>query len=176
MCVYLISSNGHCYHLPLQMKTTSFPYFRCYVSMFWRCLPSLSPLMYWKNVKRIAGQLYGILVRIRNTDSHSLQHCIWWLWSCVPSSSPLIYWKCIKMTVAKTISLVRGQLHLLRGRTALRLGVMMVFINEMLLMMAGDVDPNPGPGEGGERERERDQWQVHVLGKICINNMCMWHK
>ena len=40
------------------------------------------------------------------------------------------------------------QLSSLRGRTTLRLGVMVVFVNQLLLMMAGDVEPNPGPGEG----------------------------
>ena len=31
----------------------------------------------------------------------------------------------------------------------MRLGVLFVLVIQMLLMMAGDVEPNPGPGEGG---------------------------
>ena len=60
-----------------------------------------------------------------------------------------MYWKSAKRTVAEAVMSAQDQLSSLRGRTALRLGVMMIFINQMLLMMAGDVERNPGPGEGG---------------------------
>ena len=68
----------------------------------------------------------------------------------------------MKKTGAETVSSVHCQLCSLGGRTTLRLGVMIVFITQMLLMIAGDVEPNPGPGEreewkseGGGEERER---------------------
>ena len=61
----------------------------------------------------------------------------------------------MKKRVAEAMMWAQDQLCSLKGRTALRLGVTMVFINQMLLMMAGDVEPNPGPGEREERERER---------------------
>ena len=54
----------------------------------------------------------------------------------------------MKKRVAEAMTWAQDQLCSLRGRTALRLGVLVVFINQMLLMMAGDVEPNPGPGEG----------------------------
>ena len=58
--------------------------------------------------------------------------------------------------MAETGSLAYDAVCFLRGRTALRLGVGVIFVNQMLLMMAGDVERNPGPGKGGGvRERER---------------------
>ena len=59
----------------------------------------------------------------------------------------------MKRRVAEAMTWAQDQLCSLRGRTALRLGVLVVFINQMLLMMAGDVEPNPGPGEGGGEEK-----------------------
>ena len=59
----------------------------------------------------------------------------------------------MKNRVTEAMTWTQDQLCSLRGRTGLRLGIMMVFVNEMLLMMAGDVEPNPGPGEGKEEER-----------------------
>ena len=55
--------------------------------------------------------------------------------------------------MAEAMTWTYDKLCSLRGRTTLRLGILVVFVNEMLLMMAGDVEPNPGPGEGEERER-----------------------
>lgn len=52
---------------------------------------------------------------------------------------------------------VQNHLCSLKGRTVLRLGVKTVFVNQMLLMIAGDVEPNPGPGKGNRlwsRERK----------------------
>jgi len=54
----------------------------------------------------------------------------------------------VKKEVAEVIRWAQDQLCSLRGRTALRLGVLAIFVNEMLLMIAGDVERNPGPGEG----------------------------
>ena len=58
--------------------------------------------------------------------------------------------------MAEIGSLAYDAVCFLRGRTALRLGVGVIFVNQMLLMMAGDVERNPGPGKGGVRERERE--------------------
>ena len=55
----------------------------------------------------------------------------------------------MKKRVADATTWAQDQLCSLRGRTALRLGVLVVYVNQMLLMMAGDVEPNPGPGEEG---------------------------
>ena len=54
----------------------------------------------------------------------------------------------MKKRVAGAMTWTKDQLCSLRGRTALRLGVLVVFVNQMLLMIAGDVESNPGPGEG----------------------------
>lgn len=48
----------------------------------------------------------------------------------------------------------QDQLFTLRQRTPRKLGVMIVFVIQMLLMLAGDVEPNPGPGKGGDTERK----------------------
>ena len=58
--------------------------------------------------------------------------------------------------MAEIGSLAYDAVCFLRRRTALRLGVGIIFVNQMLLMMAGDVERNPGPGKGGVRERERE--------------------
>ena len=58
----------------------------------------------------------------------------------------------MKKRVEEAMTWAQDQLRSLRGRTAMRLGVLVVFINQMLLMMAGDVEPNPGPGEGEGRD------------------------
>ena len=60
----------------------------------------------------------------------------------------------MKKKVAEVIRWAQDQLCSLRGRTAVRLGVLAVFVNEMLLMIAGDVERNPGPGEGEEWRRD----------------------
>ena len=52
----------------------------------------------------------------------------------------------MKKRVTDSMSSIDDLLCSLRGRTILRLGVMIVFVTQMLLMMAGDVEPNPGPG------------------------------
>ena len=82
------------------------------------------------------------------TKSLSLRHCVPLLWSCLSFSSSLALWKCVKKRVADAMMWAQDQLCFLRGRTALRFGTLLVFVNQMLLMMAGDVEPNPGPGEG----------------------------
>ena len=46
-----------------------------------------------------------------------------------------------------SVASAKAVLLCLSGRTVLRVVVMIVFVTQMLLMMAGDVEPNPGPGE-----------------------------
>ena len=60
----------------------------------------------------------------------------------------------MKKKVAEVIRWAQDQLCSLRRRTALRLGVLAVFVNEILLMIAGDVERNPGPGEGEEWRKD----------------------
>lgn len=74
----------------------------------------------------------------------AFQHTTSLVWSCLSSSSSLTNWKYIQRTVSSALD----HLCFLRKSTILRLGVIMVFVIQMLLMMAGDVEPNPGPGEG----------------------------
>ena len=83
------------------------------------------------------------------TKSLYLRRCVPLLWNCLSSSSSLAFWKRVKKRVAEAVTWAQDQLCFLRG-TTLRLGILMVFVNQMLLMMAGDVEPNPGPGEGEE--------------------------
>ena len=72
-------------------------------------------------------------------------------------SASLVCRKCREKTVAESVASAKAVLLCLSGRTALRVVMMIVFVTQMLLMMAGDVEPNPGPGEwegggGGEGE------------------------
>ena len=47
-----------------------------------------------------------------------------------------------------------------RVRPVLRVVTMTVFVNEMLLMIAGDVERNPGPGKGWcTGSTARRQWR-----------------
>ena len=52
-------------------------------------------------------------------------------------------------TVAENVASAKAVLLCRSGRTALRVVVMIVFVTQMLLMMAGDVESNPCPGEMG---------------------------
>ena len=65
----------------------------------------------------------------------------------VHSSASLVYRKCSKKTVAESVASLMSLLVSVRVRTGLRVVMMIVFVNQMLLMRAGDVEPNPGPGE-----------------------------
>ena len=64
-------------------------------------------------------------------------------------SSSLVYRKCSKKTVTESVASLLSLLSSVSGRTGLRVVMMTVFVNQMLLMRAGDVERNPGPGEGG---------------------------
>ena len=43
----------------------------------------------------------------------------------------------------------------------------MVFVNQMLLMMAGDGEPNPGPGEGGVDGGTLGRWGEGTKLSLC---------
>ena len=58
-----------------------------------------------------------------------------------------MYRKCSKKTVKKVVGPLVSLLFSNRVRPVLRVVTMTVFVNEMLLMIAGDVERNPGPGE-----------------------------
>ena len=59
----------------------------------------------------------------------------------------LVYRKCSKKTVEKVVGPLVSLLFSNRARPVLRVVTMTVFVNEMLLMIAGDVERNPGPGK-----------------------------
>ena len=63
-------------------------------------------------------------------------------------SASLLHRKCSKKTVAEGVASLMYLLFSNSIRIDLRAVSMMVFVNEMLLMRAGDVERNPGPGEG----------------------------
>ena len=59
----------------------------------------------------------------------------------------LVYRKCSKKIVAEGVSSLISLLFSKRKRPGLSEVTMIVFVNQMLLMIAGDVEPNPGPGK-----------------------------
>ena len=59
----------------------------------------------------------------------------------------LVYRKCSKKTVERVVGPLVSLLFSNRVRPILRVVTMTVFVNEMLLMIAGDVERNPGPGK-----------------------------
>ena len=67
---------------------------------------------------------------------------------CLHCSASLVYRKCSKKTVTESVASLMSLLSSVSGRTGLRVVTMTVFVNQMLLMRAGDVERNPGPGEG----------------------------
>ena len=66
---------------------------------------------------------------------------------CLHCSASLVYRKCSKKTVAEGVASLMSLLFSNSVRTGLRMVMMIVFVNQMLLMRAGDVERNPGPGE-----------------------------
>ena len=66
---------------------------------------------------------------------------------CFHSSASLVYRKCNKKTVAEGVALLMSLLFLINWRSGVRVVTMIVFVNQMLLMRAGDVERNPGPSK-----------------------------
>ena len=67
---------------------------------------------------------------------------------CLHCSASLVYRKCSKKTVAEGVASLMSLLFSNSVRTGVRVVTMIVFVNQMLLMRAGDVERNPGPGKG----------------------------
>ena len=67
---------------------------------------------------------------------------------CLQLWASVVYRKCSKKTVAEGVVWVMSVLFSGSVRTGVRIVTMIVFVNQMLLMMAGDVERNPGPGKG----------------------------
>ena len=68
---------------------------------------------------------------------------------CLHSSASLVYKKCNKKTVAEGVASLMPLLFSINWRSGVRVVTMIVFVNQMLLMRAGDVERNPGPGKSG---------------------------
>ena len=66
---------------------------------------------------------------------------------CLHSSPSLVYRKCNKKTVAEGVASLMSLLFSINWRSGVRVVTMIVFVNQMLLMRAGDVERNPGPSE-----------------------------
>ena len=62
-------------------------------------------------------------------------------------SASLVYRKCSQKTIAEGVVSLMSLLFSTSVRTGLRVVTMIVFVNQMLLMRAGDVERNPGPGK-----------------------------
>ena len=66
---------------------------------------------------------------------------------CLQLWASVVYRKCSKKTVVEGVVWVMSVLFSGSVRTGVRMVTMIVFVNQMLLMMAGDVERNPGPGK-----------------------------
>ena len=66
---------------------------------------------------------------------------------CLQLWASVVYRKCSKKTVAEGVVWVMSVLFSGSVRTGVKMVTMIVFVNQMLLMMAGDVERNPGPGK-----------------------------
>ena len=66
---------------------------------------------------------------------------------CLQLWASVVYRKGSKKTVAEGVVWVMSVLFSGSVRTGVRMVTMIVFVNQMLLMMAGDVERNPGPGK-----------------------------
>ena len=73
--------------------------------------------------------------------------CVSVLKRCLQLWASVVYRKCSKKTVAEGVVWVMSVLFSGSVRTGVRIVTMIVFVNQMLLMMAGDVERNPGPGK-----------------------------
>ena len=70
------------------------------------------------------------------------------LWKrCLQCWAWLVYRKFSKKTVAEGVGYLMSLLFSNRKRPGLSEVTMIVFVTQMLLMMAGDVERNPGPGK-----------------------------
>ena len=79
-------------------------------------------------------------------------------------SASLVYRKCSKKTIAEGAASLMSLLFSNSMRTGLRVVTMIVFVNQLLLMRAGDVERNPGPGKGGGN-------LCHYTNFTCVHNI-----
>ena len=83
---------------------------------------------------------------------------------CLQLWASVVYRKCSKKTVAEGVVWVMSVLFSGSVRTSVRIVTMIVFVNQMLLMMAGDVERNPGPGKFGKvRHRKNYMTTTFIL-------------
>ena len=66
---------------------------------------------------------------------------------CLQCWAWLVYRNCSKKTVAEGVGSLNSLLFSNRKMPGLSEVTMIMFVNQMLLMIAGDVEPNPGPGK-----------------------------
>ena len=66
---------------------------------------------------------------------------------CLQCWAWLVYRKCSKKTVAEGVGSLMSLLFSDKKKPDLSEVAMIVFVNQMLLMIAGDVEPNPGPSK-----------------------------
>ena len=67
--------------------------------------------------------------------------------SCFHCWASLVYRNCRKKTVVEGVGYLISLLFSNRKRPGLSEVTMIVFVNQMLLMISGDVERNPGPGK-----------------------------
>ena len=63
------------------------------------------------------------------------------------ASLAIVYSKCKKKMVAEIVASLMSLLLCIKWRVCVMVMTMIVFVNQMLLMRAGDVERNPGPGK-----------------------------
>ena len=98
---------------------------------------NLTPLKEW--IKSLSVCLHLVLLSV----------CMFLslLKRCLHCSVSLVYRKCSQKTVSEGVVSLMSLLFSTSVRTGLRVVTMIVFVNQMLLMRAGDVERNPGPGK-----------------------------
>ena len=90
---------------------------------------------------------------------------------CLHSSPSLVYRKCNKKTVAEGVASLMSLLFSINWRSGVRVVTMIVFVNQMLLMRAGDVERNPGPGEFMHALYMKTQCAEHTYFNTYVNTL-----
>ena len=85
---------------------------------------------------------------------------------CLHSSASLVYRKCNKKTVAEGVASLMSLLFAINWRSGVRVVTVIVFVNQMLLMRAGDVERNPGPSKRGRITTCIYSAEVHVTHAV----------
>ena len=66
---------------------------------------------------------------------------------CLHNSASLVYRKCKKTAAPEIVTSLMCLMFSINWRAGVIVVTMTVFVNQMLLMRAGDVERNPGPGK-----------------------------